>query len=287
MDLSDEPISIHSSHTGRDVFHNDNSLSGPFQSTLPIREETAGTAEGGKRINISIHSSHTGRDNYNAKRLDKSDNFNPLFPYGKRRDEPEEGGDGDGFQSTLPIREETDRGQDEGRGAEISIHSSHTGRDGIGIGVGVLHDISIHSSHTGRDSLTPSTPETDAISIHSSHTGRDTCPPLRRRIVSHFNPLFPYGKRRRAGTSPASTKPFQSTLPIREETITLEIEAPYPLISIHSSHTGRDSLPRPAAPAAAEISIHSSHTGRDSARRITRRALSISIHSSHTGRDFA
>ncbi len=79
-----------------------------------------------------------------------------------------------------------------------------------------------------------------------------------------FNPLFPYGKRRhpwcrlsstiyisihsshtgRDFSCPAATgqKIFQSTLPIREETIFLPGGNRAEDISIHSSHTGRDTF---------------------------------------------
>ena len=57
--------------------------------------------------------------------------------------------------------------------------------------------------------------------------------------IPNFNPLFPYGKRQGfAGRADAR------------------------LISIHSSHTGRDPGRR-RCPGQSTISIHSSHTGRD------------------------
>ena len=79
-------ISIHSSHTGRDVILLQAAeTSTKFQSTLPIREETL-----------------TNR---------------AWSPYVVR------------FQSTLPIREETLSEMDGKIDRNISIHSSHTGRD--------------------------------------------------------------------------------------------------------------------------------------------------------------
>ena len=57
--------------------------------------------------------------------------------------------------------------------------------------------ISIHSSHTGRDYPPPPEPRLSAISIHSSHTGRDKNRKLKKKKPNRF----------------------QSTLPIREETI--------------------------------------------------------------------
>ena len=56
-------ISIHSSHTGRDVILLQAAeTSTKFQSTLPIREETIAREILDSMYVISIHSSHTGRD---------------------------------------------------------------------------------------------------------------------------------------------------------------------------------------------------------------------------------
>ena len=78
-----------------------------FQSTLPIREETCVIASVCLSTGISIHSSHTGRDPSVRGVVTASKDFNPLFPYGKRRFGPPNQCLGGLFQSTLPIREET------------------------------------------------------------------------------------------------------------------------------------------------------------------------------------
>ena len=235
-------ISIHSSHTGRDVHlrlgggdaehfnplfpygkrHDPelaDALPGIFQSTLPIREETTRGKAGWSARTISIHSSHTGRD---------------LMP------------------ETVSAMV-----------TPISIHSSHTGRDLIVVMVMVVFQISILSSHTGRDAAGVECAQRPLwISIHSSHTGRDPCRPGSLQAAGDFNPLFPYGKRlgfRLAYLSgkdfnplfPYGKRPrrpsgyfqaprFQSTLPIREETLRRHSSVQRLAISIHSSHTGRD-----------------------------------------------
>ena len=149
-----------------------------------------------------------------------------------------------GFQSTLPIREETN--------GRLLYHPARR------------------------------------ISIHSSHTGRDFAPQGAVPTPCHFNPLFPYGKRRYCRAFWAIAATFQSTLPIREETMAAHRIFRLPEISIHSSHTGRDTsfnghgghaMPfQSTLPIREEtyfghgfrgagiISIHSSHTGRDSKR---------------------
>ena len=148
-----------------------------------------------------------------------------------------------GFQSTLPTRGETGRSSIRDRGLAISIHSSHTGRDDFagcvyGNTVGFqstlpireetlpdvpgekpLRKISIHSSHTGRDTTPLPRQKSRRISIHSSHTGRDLFTPQQGDRETYFNPLFPYGKRHAAMFFPPFRGQFQSTLPIREETL--------------------------------------------------------------------
>ena len=101
---------------------------GLFQSTLPIREETASATTGRAGTTISIHSSHTGRDMY-IRAVVISTSISIHSSHTGRDCNP-----------TL-----------DDKYLLISIHSSHTGRDSadtIFLHPGV---ISIHSSHTGRD----------------------------------------------------------------------------------------------------------------------------------------
>ena len=211
-----------------------------FQSTLPIREETRTANVYNQQEKISIHSSHTGRDlllrcvlhalyNFNPlfpygkrpiwKRVDtKPNDFNPLFPYGKRRWWLNNYGARPRFQSTLPIREETKGVLEMGDTVEISIHSSHTGRDRpSGRAAGRTGRISIHSSHTGRD--------------YTSHSY------VKCFLFQSTLPI------REETLNMLATKQlclFQSTLPIREETLVIVAIHNLFAISIHSSHTGRD-----------------------------------------------
>ena len=192
--------------------------------------------------------------------------FNPLFPYGKRLRSDGTTTTGYLFQSTLPIREETGLAENSEWAQNISIHSSHTGRDIQHYYFKTIIPISIHSSHTGRDgipmvrmqqtrfqSTLPIREETvdvtlshlgQGISIHSSHTGRDCCLLMLAVLLKYFNPLFPYGKRQHSGRGFPPPLEFQSTLPIREETTLSAQTLNNYTISIHSSHTGRDHLCR-------------------------------------------
>ena len=218
------------------------SIKGKFQSTLPIREETAVSTIANQILDISIHSSHTGRDapaGYRWPGLIISIHsshtgrdrgqlglprhgayFNPLFPYGKR----------------------PDGGRAQGPGREISIHSSHTGRDGrlqvVKSDLGNFNPLFPYGKRPPRPAARREQPEFQstlpireetsasaaflrrgAISIHSSHTGRDVQVAQKGggRFL-YFNPLFPYGKRRLGSGETPCKKLFQSTLPIREET---------------------------------------------------------------------
>ena len=143
------------------------------------------------------------------------------------------------------------------------------------------------------------------ISIHSSHTGRDRQGVGCTRSSGNFNPLFPYGKRPRDAYKRQEAQKFQSTLPIREETlaaagavakggfnplfpygkrpgetVTISTEG----VSIHSSHTGRDKRSFPATRARRSFNPLFPYGKRPAA--VQGRAVRyVSIHSSHTGRD--
>ena len=56
-----------------------------FQSTLPMRGETAGVYYHQDEIIISIHSPHAGRDWMDQTYQAFQGNFNPLSPCGERR----------------------------------------------------------------------------------------------------------------------------------------------------------------------------------------------------------
>ena len=144
---------------------------------------------------ISIHSSHTGRD-----RLRKDCSRFRIF------------------QSTLPIREETENYGALWNEEPISIHSSHTGRDAEAMNTTLVDDFNPLFPYGKR---------------------RKHYPEQRRR--DNFNPLFPYGKRPWVCAWLTSCWVFQSTLPIREETLPEHRRRWPAAISIHSSHTGRDS----------------------------------------------
>ena len=213
-----------------------------FQSTLPIREETACTSCGCRPARY----------------------FNPLFPYGKRPGCSPSRTMTNAFQSTLPIREETGTKLCNYQVAIISIHSSHTGRDG--------GRADQRHSCTYFNPLFPYGKRRDQnfrvvllmISIHSSHTGRDMLPSPIGGTQCDFNPLFPYGKRRERQLAQQQERIFQSTLPIREETwfgsSPWAHAPPFQSTLPIREETGRP----PRVIALGTISIHSSHTGRDS-----------------------
>ena len=124
-------ISIHSSHTGRDVllFRLSRRSHSHFNPLFPYGKRPPSRRSRLYASTISIHSSHTGRDVMRVAHSLAPQNFNPLFPYGKR---PAAGGKSH-------------------RAGGISIHSSHTGRDAREAPEPGPKEISIHSSHTGRD----------------------------------------------------------------------------------------------------------------------------------------
>ena len=100
-----------------------------FQPTLPSREETILAGGNIAKGEISTHSSLTGRDVQSLLRQVPGNNFNPLFPRGKRRLICREVAGVDIFQPTLPSREETKTKGSRNGWKVISTHSSLAGRD--------------------------------------------------------------------------------------------------------------------------------------------------------------
>ena len=81
--------------------------SGPFQSTLPMRGETVAAVIYLWNTSISIHSPHAGRDPLLWPSTSPS-YFNPLSPCGERPRSRHSSARRSPFQSTLPMRGETD-----------------------------------------------------------------------------------------------------------------------------------------------------------------------------------
>ena len=146
------PISIHSSHTGRDLITSLVSASPlDFNPLFPYGKRQAASRDRafgadfnplfpyGKRPCFRRRCGHAmpfqstlpiREETQPATATgERQRNFNPLFPYGKRPRTRLRLRGRAGFQSTLPIREETGRGCSLPWNRRISIHSSHTGRD--------------------------------------------------------------------------------------------------------------------------------------------------------------
>jgi len=78
------------------------------------------------------------------------------------------------------------------------------------------------------------------VSIHSSHTGGDNIWVPSCSKIACFNPLLPYGRRLANVLRAGKSMTFQSTPPIREETVERPDNRGNGAVSIHSSHTGGD-----------------------------------------------
>mgnify|MGYP007016529179 CR=1 FL=1 len=145
--------------------------------------------------------------------------FNPRFPWGKRRAVLLQIIPTLIFQSTLPVGEATVVDKKTLAMLGISIHASRGGSDVHGRG-------SFHYSNV--------------ISIHASRGGSDRCRAAAVRGVSHFNPRFPWGKRLSLQPLKLFDRLFQSTLPVGEATSCKHEYAKGRKISIHASRGGSD-----------------------------------------------
>ena len=228
-----------------------------------MRGETAESVLLAFQTFISIHSPHAGRDALCHHRVQTISYFNPLSPCGERPKEVAEKVGYYKFQSTLPMRGETSLRQLY-RLPTKQFQSTLPMRGETRAGdCGLGHErISIHSPHAGRDQLEIGSATTDYISIHSPHAGRDKHRRYMRNYITNFNPLSPCGERLADDFSTDETRRFQSTLPMRGETIptwngqqTLIFQSTLPMRG--ETPCSRRSLRRTV------ISIHSPHAGRD------------------------
>ena len=122
---------------------------------------------------ISIHSPRAGRDPFREA-------LRGLFQL---------------FQSTRPVRGETEVPAAAVKIIQISIHSPRAGRDGWRGAISRRSLISIHSPRAGRDRIPVVLAIVMAISIHSPRAGRDRIYRHAPRIHINFNPLAPCGAR--------------------------------------------------------------------------------------------
>ncbi len=127
--LSD--ISIHAPRTGSDVAQQFSIyFKNPFQSTLPARGATLHS------ISVNTPEEHFNPRSPHGERrrlprcnpTDK--NFNPRSPHGERRNICMHSKKNSVFQSTLPARGATNRGNPNVTVVSISIHAPRTGSDG-------------------------------------------------------------------------------------------------------------------------------------------------------------
>ena len=81
--------------------------------------------------------------------------------------------------------------------------------------------------------------------------------------MRYFNPRSPHGERRKIDYIIHTLKTFQSTLPARGATTSLEIPYNYIIISIHAPRTGSDHVEISDLSRGGDISIHAPRTGSD------------------------
>ena len=173
----------------------------------------------------------------------RAQNFNPLFPYGKRRfSKKKKGGVQRIFQSTLPIREET----------SIAVIPAANRRY-----FNPLFPYGKRRRPRQPQRLAPAFQSTLPIREETVFSLHSLCQlpfqstlPIREETSTlrinyfkpvHFNPLFPYGKR------PISLlvlliipKDFNPLFPYGKRLLNRILMHRQVMISIHSSHTGRD-----------------------------------------------
>ena len=145
-------------------------------------------------------------------------NFNPLFPYGKRRCCPQNRGRTCHFNPLFPYGKRPPGRRRPAWPSDFNPLFPYGKRRFRIIKTKLLHIISIHSSHTGRDAGVgcggQRPPHFNPLFPYGKRLQAVEC----AGHIADFNPLFPYGKRPRGFLLCVYAPAFQSTLPIREET---------------------------------------------------------------------
>ena len=146
-------------------------------------------------------------------------NFNPRFPWGKRRKVRMVTSARIAFQSTLPVGEATSRPRGWFSPGRISIHASRGGSDDAchPVGEGCRY-FNPRFPWGKRPRLTFRVARSISISIHASRGGSD-CPPCRTcRRWKKFQSTLPVGEATPRRRRLRRTHIFQSTLPVGEAT---------------------------------------------------------------------
>mgnify|MGYP000852370309 CR=1 FL=1 len=190
---------------------------------ISIHASRGGSDPDGKKNDggqhISIHASRGGSDvlRFAVQRVHLY--FNPRFPWGKRPQLP-------------PCSEAV---------ISISIHASRGGSDRFTLDENPFVSISIHASRGGSDYKITSFFTIVKVFQSTLPVGEATLPVRRSRFSAiHFNPRFPWGKRRSAVCGSTGASLFQSTLPVGEATFARLRHIQRVNISIHASRGGSD-----------------------------------------------
>ena len=191
-------------------------------------------------VHISIHASRMGCDPPCRCRTPPSKHFNPRIPYGMRHARKKRVRAARGhFNPRIPY-----------------------GMRLCGNNLTSLIGISIHASRMGCDAVVARRFTRWRISIHASRMGCDTQLLSNTLWTVDFNPRIPYGMRLFCTTGRKSSKPFQSTHPVWDATVSIKqsdaistFQSTHPvwdatnlmfdmqtlmLISIHASRMGCD-----------------------------------------------
>ena len=166
-----------------------------FQSTLPLRGATAGTAGAATHRLISIHTPLAGSDQRLQSFGELGWNFNPHSPCGERPTPRDNLAAVHKFQSTLPLRGATEYLRACYEIDPISIHTPLAGSDHHRRETHQNQQISIHTPLAGSDCPDDVPCGQPDISIHTPLAGSDYCSVPRPSRRSNFNPHSPGGER--------------------------------------------------------------------------------------------
>ena len=167
------------------------------------------------------------------------------------------------FQSTRPMRGATSSPLGQPKGAAVSIHAPHAGRD-----------VSLQRLLFRVLCFNPRAP---CGARHTDFSLLRTC--------FSFNPRAPCGARHALRCPSDSTRGFQSTRPMRGATRTTSVTTVIMPVSIHAPHAGRDNAEMQSAGQDLVFQSTRPMRGATTKQRARYDSRHVSIHAPHAGRD--
>ena len=215
-----------------------------FQSTLPAKGATFYLSSFFPLELVSIHAPREGSDGKALDYLRPLKSFNPRSPRRERPNYITATIVCQMFQSTLPAKGATGGGCPNQLELLVSIHAPREGSDTETWQPGPnAMGFNPRSPRRERRAVHVVCVSRLPVSIHAPREGSDDTLPIRSRRKASFNPRSPRRERPGVAMTATAAELFQSTLPAKGATSSLDGLFLHRLVSIHAPREGSDVAP--------------------------------------------